>query len=61
MSESRIISHHEFNHTYTKSVDNKLHSGLGSNMLNDQSNNSFSSHKLKHEVDVNACNAPHKR
>ena len=60
MSDSRTIFDHEFDHTYTKSVDNKLHSVLGSDMLNNQSNSSFSCHKLKSEVDVNAFNVPHK-
>ena len=45
---------------YILSVDNELHSVLGSNMLNNQSNNSFSSHKFKSEVDVNVRSVPHK-
>ena len=60
MSDFRTIFDDELDHTYTKSVDNKLHSVLGSDMLNNQSNNSFSSHKFKSEVDVNVCNVPHK-
>ena len=60
MSDVRTIPGHEFDHTNTKSVDNKFHSVLGSDMLNNQSNNSFSSFESKSEVDVNVCNLPHK-
>ena len=34
MPNSRTISDHEFDHTYTKLVDNKFHSVSGSDMLN---------------------------
>ena len=59
MSDSRTISDQESDHTHTKSVEHRFHSVLGSDMLNNQSNNSFSSHKLKSEVDVNACKILH--
>ena len=60
MSDSRTISDHELDHTNTKSVDNKFHSVLGSDMLNNQSNNSFSSSESKSEVDASVCKVLHK-
>ena len=60
MFDSRTTSGHESDHTNTKSVDNKFHSVLDSDMLNNQSNNSFSSFESKSEVDVNLCKLPHK-
>ena len=38
LSDSRIIPDHDFHHTSTKSVANKFHSAVGSNMLTGQSN-----------------------
>ena len=56
MSDSSTFSGHECDHTNTKSVDNKFHSVLGSDMLNDQSNNSFS---FESRIDTNVCNLSH--
>ena len=61
VSDSRTILDHEFDHTKLfKSVDNKFHSVLGSDMLNNQSNNSFTSFESNSEVDVNVCKIFHK-
>ena len=60
VSDSRTILDHELDHTNFNSVDNKFNSVSGSDMLNNQSNNSFTYCELKSEVNVNVCNIPHK-
>ena len=60
VSDSRTILDHEFDHTNFKSVDNKFNSVSGSDMLNNQSNNSVISCELKSEVNANTCSIPHK-
>ena len=60
MSDFRAISGHEFDHTNTKSVDDKFHSVLGSHRLNNQSNSSFSSFEPRNKVDTNVCKLTHK-